>query len=139
MFTPKLVLVALAIFLIIAYLPALAAPKRFRKEMKDFTSDTATVRMLGLFVMLIAFFFLSVQYKFEDGWMMLIAIFGWIALAKSILFLWNPEFVKRFARKSYFYSSNTGITALAIIAIVAAVAMIYLALEVVNAVEVVAG
>lgn len=139
MFTPQFLLIGLAIFMAIIYLPAFVNPQKFRKTLKSFCSEIEVVRLSGAFCLLLSMMFLSVHWKFSDGWMMMISIIGWIILIKGVLWVWNPELIKRIVKKSSLFNTDTGIAIVALIAIIMAAALIYIATEVFTVGELISG
>lgn len=139
MFTPQFLLLALAAFLLTIGLPALANPKKFRKAMKSFVSDENIVRLSGFISMIFAFFFLSVNWKFQNDWMVLISVIGWASFLKGIVLLWNPDFARKMAKKSSLFNTDTGVAILSIIMVVAAALLIYIGTEVITLGEIVSG
>ena len=104
--TPKLLLIAFAIFMTILFLPALLNTKKFQKEIKRFMKDENALRLGAFFLMIISFLFLSVHWKFTGGWYMLIPIIGWGMLIKGAIWFWFPEFTYKMVKKFYIKSEN---------------------------------
>jgi len=138
MFTPQILLFLVVGIIAVIYLPAIASPKKFRKAMKSFMADHNIVRLLGIFIMLIGFMFLSVQWKFEGSWMIIIPILGWASLLKGLVFVWRPQCMEK-AVKKILLKSDTHASAVAVVAIAAAAALVYIAMNLIVLGEVVAG
>ncbi|MBT3864478.1 hypothetical protein HOE67_04450 [Candidatus Peregrinibacteria bacterium] len=123
--TPKLLLVAFAIMMIIVLFPALLNPKKFQKAIKQMVSDEAQTRLLGLWILTISFLFLSVHWKLTGGWYIIIPIIGWLALIKGCIYIWFPKTIQKIAKKVWLKSENkTGI--LAFIDLLAIIALLYI-------------
>ena len=136
MFTPQLLLVALAVFLLVTSLPALISPKKYMEETKDFFSDKNNMRMLSVWVMMFALIFLSVHWQLSGGWLILISLLGWVALAKGIFMLWFPENAIKIVLKVRTKSENIS-HLIAVVSIVAAIALLYIAIDIVRAAEII--
>jgi len=104
--TPKLLLIAFAIFMAILFLPALIDTKKFQKETKRFLKDANSVRMASVFLMIVSFLFLSVHWKLTGGWYVIVPILGWAMLIKGAIWFWFPEFTYKMAKKLYLNSEN---------------------------------
>jgi len=53
--------------------------------------NTDTVRMMGLWTMFLAFFFLAMYPLLKGGRLLLISILGWVMLIKAVALLWFPS------------------------------------------------
>ena len=137
MFTPKMLLLGLAVLMLTIYLPALADPKGFNKAVKKMMSDISRTRILGGIFFIIAFIFLSVHWKLEGGWIMTISIIGWLIFIKGLIFIWNPEYIKKMNEN--FHKSESATTLAAVLGIIISIALIYIAFNLVSLGEVAIG
>ncbi len=85
------VLYALAFIMLIVGLPALATPKKFMKVMEGIVKNADMVRIMSMWTLFLAFFFLAMYPLLKGGWLMLISILGWIMLVKAVVLLWFPR------------------------------------------------
>lgn len=139
MFTPQLLLYGLAVLCLVICLPGLVNPKRYRKEMIRMAKDETTVRIYGMFALVIGFLFLSVQWKFDNGknWMMIIPIIGWLSILKGIVYNWSPEFVKH--KIKMFFGDDSKVTLWSVLGTILAVALAYVAMNYISLGEMVSG
>jgi len=107
-------------------IPAILFTKQFQKIMKDMHSDEKTVRMTGMFSLLISFLFLSVHWKFTGGWFIVIPIIGWLSFVKGVLRLWMPKYVNKMTQK--FFKSETTVGLMAFVGLLIAIGLTYVAL-----------
>lgn len=139
MFTPQYLLIALAVFVLIVMLPALANPKKFRKALKTLLTDENTIRISGFLSLLVALIFLSVNWRFQNDWIISISILGWAAFLKGIVMIWNPNYIKKMVKRCKLYNTDTGVAILSILGVVLAALLIYLGTELVTLGEIVSG
>jgi len=122
--TPKMLMVATAIFLTVMFLPSLMDTKSFRKSLKKLLGDETLVKIMSIVYMIIAFLFLSVSWKLKGGWHILIPIIGWLMLIKGIVWYWFPELPGKLSKKYVLKSDNqTGIVGF--IQLLMAIALLY--------------
>lgn len=124
--TPSLLLIAISVLMAVILIPAILFTKEFQKIIKDMTSDTKTVRMMGMFSILISFLFLSVHWKFTGGWFIIIPIMGWLAFLKGVFYLWMPKYEYKITQK--FFKSETIIGLMAFVGLLVAIGLTYVAL-----------
>jgi len=105
--TPSLLLIGFAIMVAAVFIPAILNPKKWQKSAKKIMSDETMMRNNAFMIMIFSFLFLSVHWKFNGGWFILIPIIGWLTLVKALVYLWFPKFVYRMAKKYYLKSENT--------------------------------
>lgn len=137
MFTPQNLFYGLSALALIVYVPALVNPKVFRKEITKVLSDDTNIRLVGMFALMFSFIFLSVKHTFDGGWVMLIALFGWLGLLKGVVYLWSPDMIKKIAKKEFKSESST--IAIAILAILLGLGLAYVGYNLANLGEIVAG
>ena len=124
--TPSLLLIAISVLMAVMLIPAILFTKQFQKIMKDMHSDEKTVRMTGMFSLLISFLFLSVHWKFTGGWFIVIPIIGWLSFVKGVLRLWMPKYVNKMTQK--FFKSETTVGLMAFVGLLIAIGLTYVAL-----------
>lgn len=127
--TPSFLLIALAVYCAVILIPALLYPKKFISETKTLLTNIEFTRFTGLYGLLISFLFLSVHWKFNDGWYMLISIIGWLAFIKSVVRLWWPKYVAKMAKK-WTISSEKSVTLWSFVGLLFAIGLVYIALYV---------
>jgi len=98
-------LFALAFIILVIGVPALFVPSKFMKVVGGMVKDTNLVRLFSLWQLLVAFFFLAAYPLFTGGWLMLIALLGWIMLIKSVVGLWFPAWIMK--KSQMFLQSKT--------------------------------
>jgi len=125
--TPSFLLVALAIYIAVILIPALLYPKKFIKAVKEVMDSKASMRIVGMNILIIAFLFLSVHWKLNGGWFVLIPILGWLSFAKGIMYMIFPEAVQKLAKKVFFKSEKI-LTTVAFVDLLFAIGLIYVAL-----------
>jgi uncharacterized protein YjeT (DUF2065 family) len=128
MFTPKFLLTAMIVYIGIVLLPALLHPRKFRKAIKPLLSDIKTLRLMGFISLLFGMIFLSVQWKFEGEWLMIIPILGWLGVIKGANLFWFPESMKKLS-KQYFFKSDKSVALMAIIGLVAGIGLTHVTLN----------
>jgi len=125
--TPSFLLISLAVYTAVVLIPAILFPKKFITATKEITESTANMRILGFMIMIVSFLFLSVHWKLNGGWFILIPIFGWLTFIKGIMFLLFPETVQLSAKK-FFLKSETVLTIVSFVALLMAIGITYVAL-----------
>lgn len=85
------------------------------------------MRIVGMNILIIAFLFLSVHWKLNGGWFILIPILGWLSFAKGVMYMIFPETIQKFAKK-VFLKSEKVLTTVAFIDLLFAIGLIYVAL-----------
>jgi len=125
--TPSFLLIALAVYIAVILIPAILFPKKFIEATKEITASTVNIRILGFVVMIVAFLFLSVHWKLNGGWFILIPILGWLSFLKGIMFLIFPETIQKFTKK-IFFKSDTTLTIIAFVELLMAIGLTYVAL-----------
>lgn len=116
-------LYALAIFLLIYWLPAIFAPKAFTSSMERILKNPDMVRMISIWTMIIALLFLANYWKLDWTWNMLIAILWWLSLLKWVVLLWFPWF--SYSKFKFFRLKKPSVIFLWIIMIVFAFLLSY--------------
>ena len=129
MITPQMLLYGSAIASLIMAIPAIVSPKKFKKVIKGFFSDTKMIRISGMFGLIISFLFLSVNWRISGDLITIISIMGWLGLAKSTTRLWFPEYTKKMIKRSFLSSEKT-IPLYGILVILGATALVYLAIKI---------
>ncbi len=137
MFTPQLLLIAMAVLMLTMYLPAIVCPKKFRKELINMLADRNRTRLAGFIYMLISLFFLSVYWKIDKSWMTLVSVIGWGTLLEGVFLVWFPEKTKNLTKK--FFSSDQSTIILAVIAIIFAIALLYITINLFQIGELISG
>ncbi|MBI4231991.1 hypothetical protein HY605_02060 [Candidatus Peregrinibacteria bacterium] len=139
MFTPQLLLYGMAFLCLMFCLPALVNPKRYRKTLIDMAKDEKIVRLYGSIILLMGFFFLSVQWRFENvrDWMVIIPVIGWLSIVKGVVYTWFPEFVER--KVKIFFGDDSKVTLWAVVGIILAVLLTYVTMNYISLGEIVAG
>jgi hypothetical protein len=125
--TPSLLLIGLAVLMAAMFIPAILSTKKWQKAMKKIVSDTTTLRLLSMILFIMSFLFLSVHWKFNGGWFIVIPIIGWLTLVKALTYLWFPEHIYKLAKKVYLKSENTA-SLLAFIGLLLSIGLTYVAL-----------
>jgi len=125
--TPSLLLIALAILLVAVCLPAIVSPKKWQKEIKKIISEESLLRLLALFLLLFSFLFLSLHWKLNGGWLIIIPIIGWLTLIKALTFLWFPEFIYK-KTKNLFLKSEVATSIIAFVGLLMSIGLIYIGL-----------
>ena len=72
-------------------------PKYHAKAFEDLSGNKSNVYLYG-FLGLLASYLLITFSGSKQGWFILIPIFGWIGLIKSVLFFLAPKFLMNFAK-----------------------------------------
>ena len=107
MFTfPKLLLLWMAFFMLVMWLPMLFASKAFRSIMEKTLKNSDIIRVWAFITMLIWFLFLSVYQKFSNGRAMFFSIFGYVSLIKWAVLMRFPHI--GYNKYKWFYSTPTG-------------------------------
>jgi len=101
MTTAQLLLIYMGVFVAVMMVPAVIFPTKVRKIMMEFVGDTKIMRVMGMISMMIGFLFLSVHYKFTEGWLMTISILGWMSVIKGVGLMWCPEMAIKLYKKYY--------------------------------------
>lgn len=128
MFSAHSLLFGLIGLIVIMDLPALANPKAYRKAIKPFLTKTENLRIIGFFVLIISFFFLTTHWRLNADWMLTISLIGWAGLVKAIWLIWFPESVKKLSKKM-FLKSDRQLAAWSFIAVIFGIALCYIALN----------
>ncbi|MBL4694268.1 hypothetical protein JKY72_02765 [Candidatus Gracilibacteria bacterium] len=67
-----------------------------QKLQKSFAGDKNILRVSALFMFLLAFILLSIEWNLNaQGWNVLVPILGWLALVKGLVWFWSPGWVKK--------------------------------------------
>ena len=77
------------------------------------------VRMLALWLMLLAFFFLAAYPLLDGSRYMVVSILGWLMLIKSVVGLWFPGYLQ-WKFKTFFKSATWTVVMGALMIIIAA-------------------
>lgn len=107
----------LSVMSLIFVLPALFDPKKFREAMVEFFSGSnALIRTAAFIHLFIAFLILNTKWSIKlntgkNTLLSIMSIFGYLILARSIIWLWFPDFVKNKARKFLSKESSVYIVA----------------------------
>lgn len=97
--------IALSVLSFTMVLPALLEPKKFREAVEEFfSSSNALIRTAAFFHLLVGFLIINSRWSITfDSWKnflwSLMAILGYLMLARGIVWLWFPNFVKNKSRK----------------------------------------
>ena len=119
-------LFALAFIVLVVCVPALFVPSKFSKVMTEFLKNASLVRVVSLWTLLVAFFFLAAYPLFTGGWLMVISILGRLMLIKSVVGLWFPVWLyKKFA---YMCASKTGIMVMGACSLVFSIVLVWIGL-----------
>lgn len=137
MFTPQMLLLSMVALIAIFTLPALINPRSFRKSFKSLFTDKDLLRLIGLLELLYAFIFLSVNYRFTDNWLALIAALGWLMVIDGTIAIWSPKFYKGIIKR-WCLKSDKQVAVWAFMGVIFAVAICYVALNLIGAPEIIA-
>jgi len=96
------------------------------KTISGVIKNPELVRLYGLRMMLIAFFFLAAYPLLDGSWYMLVAILGWLTLIKSVVALWFPSFTQK--KTQWFLNSKARTIAMGIFSIVFAAFLVLVGL-----------
>jgi len=107
----------MAILVAAILIPAILYPKKWQKVMKKALKEESLVRLSAFVTFIISFLFLSVHWKFNGGWFMIIPIIGWLTLLKGFMLLWFPGSIYKMAKKVYL-KSETATTLMAFIGLI---------------------
>lgn len=122
--------IALSALSFIMVLPALLEPKKFREAVEEFFgSSNALIRTASLFHLFVGFLIINSRWSIKlDSWKnflwSLMAILGYLMLARGIVWLWFPNFVKNKARK--FLQKESSVYAVAAVGLIFALGLGYL-------------
>ena len=125
--TPSFLLIALAVYMAVVLIPAILYPKKFITALREIMESIPNLRILGFVIMIVSFLFLSVHWKLNGGWFILIPIFGWLSFAKGVMFLIFPKTMQKSAKK-FFLKSETVLTIASFVALLIAIGITYVAL-----------
>jgi len=95
MLTLKSVSIGIGLMMIFLFLPFIFNYKGWKKEIGLLLKDTKIVRLCGFVMMIMAFLILRSHYTFEKDWPVMISIFGWLMLLKSLVYMWFPKFPQK--------------------------------------------
>lgn len=129
MFHPEALLTGLAVLVMTFHLSNLFNPKAFRKALKDFVADSNAVRIGGVMLLFVSFFFLTTHWKFEGKWISIVAILGWMIFLKGLTWIWSPKSVKKYVTTMLLKNENKS-TMLSTIAILVALFLLYAAAQI---------
>lgn len=135
MLTPRLLLFALVALLAIIDIPALVHPGRFRKAAKDFIKSDSNIRISGFFSLIIGFLFLSVYWKFSEGWMSLISALGWLAVLKGIIRICFPSYCRK-TLKNTILDSEKSVAVTAFLVVLFGIFLCYAAFNLIGTYEI---
>jgi len=91
--SPKFLLIAMAIFFLAMILPALFSPKTFKEVLSKRVKNSETVRLSGLWVLLVWFIYLSNYWKIDATWNLLVSLTGWAMVLKWIVWMRYPGYL----------------------------------------------
>ena len=103
---PKLLLLWIAFFMLLIWLPMLFAPRTFRSIAEKMFKNTDIIRIRAFITMLIWLLFLAVNQTFNNGWAMFFSIFGYLSLIKWAILMRFPHM--GYDKYTWFYSTSTG-------------------------------
>ena len=72
-------------------------PKYHQKVFEDLHENKSNVYLFGFLGLLVSYLLITFTGS-KQGWFILIPIFGWLGLIKSILFFLAPKFLMNFAK-----------------------------------------
>ena len=81
---------------VVAGISVLFNSKFYKKVMPELVGNTVWTFTMGL-IGLVVFFIWVLKHNIWQGWPILITLFGWIGLIKSLVFLLFPECMKKFS------------------------------------------
>jgi len=116
----------MAVIIAAFMLPATIYPTKVRKVLMDFVSDSKVMRLTGFITLMIGFVFLSVHYKFTEGWFMTISILGWISIVKGLGLLWFPEMANNLFKE--YYNTDAFFRGAGIVTLLVSIGLIYIAI-----------
>lgn len=93
--------IGISVLMLLAVLPALFDPKKFRSAVDEFlNAGNAVMRLTGLFLLLVAFLILNTRWKLNfQSWNAVIGVLGYLILLKGIIRLWFPEVSRNIIHK----------------------------------------
>jgi uncharacterized protein YjeT (DUF2065 family) len=91
------ILQIISIIFLLLGLGMLINPKYHRKAFEDLNDNKSNVYLYGSMGLVIGY--LLITFKGDtNGWLILLPIFGWLGIIKSILFFLAPEFLMSFTK-----------------------------------------
>jgi hypothetical protein len=72
-------------------------PKYHQKAFRDLRDNKSNVYLFGFLGLLVSYLLITFTGS-KEGWFILIPIFGWLGLIKSVLFFLVPNFLMSFAK-----------------------------------------
>lgn len=92
----------LAFVILAVIVPAFIAPKKFRVAFEEYMNNTALVRVSALFILFLAFIILNTRWTVKlNSNRSIMAVIGYLTLAKGLFYLWFPGTVKKMAHKIF--------------------------------------
>lgn len=116
---------SLAVLYGVIALPALLKPAKFKQAFLEWLGNSNNLRQMSIVLMFMAFIFLGINWKISLSSNGIIAILGWIVLAKSIGLLWFPKLSEKMAKP--FLNKTSLVFLLGLIVLVLSGACAYLA------------
>lgn len=118
--------IGLAVLILLAVLPALFDPKRFRSAVDEFlNAGNVVMRLTGIIILLIAFLILNTRWKLNfQSWNAVIGVLGYLMLIKGIVRLWFPELSRNIIRK--WMHKDYGVYLMALFGLIIALGLGYL-------------
>jgi hypothetical protein len=88
----------IAISFISIGLGAMFKKNYFQKVLNDTFKNASVTLLVGLFTVVVSFLIVAYHNVWESSWVVIITIFGWLGLAKGIVFLISPKIMESFAK-----------------------------------------
>ncbi len=104
----------LAVYLVVSGLFLLIKGKTVPHMIKDFFDHPAATYLSGIILVFLSSMYL-IQYNIWDGtWKTIVTVVVWLVAIKGLLYIFTPQTIERFARKSRGFFGAYGIVAIAV-------------------------
>lgn len=104
----------LAVYLVVSGLFLLIKGKTVPHMIKDFFDHPAATYLSGIILVFLSSMYL-IQYNIWDGtWKTIVTVVVWLVAIKGLLYIFTPQTIERFARKSRGLFGVYGVIAIAV-------------------------